>query len=30
MSMPVREKNLPETLQEQEENVESVSAFQFS
>ncbi|EFX74132.1 hypothetical protein DAPPUDRAFT_200252 [Daphnia pulex] len=30
MSMPAREKNLPETLQEQEENAEPASAFQFS
>jgi hypothetical protein len=30
MSMPAREKNLPETLQEQEENAELASAFQFS
>ncbi|KAI9560428.1 hypothetical protein GHT06_014445 [Daphnia sinensis] len=30
MSMPMREKNLPETLQEQEENAEPATAFQFS
>lgn len=30
MSMPVREKNLPETLQEQDENEAPASAFNFS